>query len=163
MKNLGKTFEENFRKSVPTEAWYYRFKDSASSYYGGNQGLRFSVSNISDNLIFYNGKLFLNELKNHKGKSIPLSCIEGNKTKQKQIKDLVEASLYDNVECYIIVFFSDVEKCYGLSIASYEEFKRKSDRASIPIQYFEECGIEISTSKLKTNYKYDILGFLKRF
>ena len=34
MKNLGKKFEENFKQSVPNEIFYYRFRDSGSSYYG---------------------------------------------------------------------------------------------------------------------------------
>ena len=50
MQNMGKRFEQNWRQSLPNidNLYYYRIKDSASSYYGGNEGLRFSQSNIAD-------------------------------------------------------------------------------------------------------------------
>lgn len=129
MKNVGKTFEDNFRKSVPSDAWYYRFKDGTANWSGGfNTNVRFQASNIADNLIYYNGKLFINELKHHYGKSIPLSCIEGNKGKEKQIKEMLEARVFHNVKSTIIVFFSDVEECYALDIIKYEEFKRQNYR-----------------------------------
>ena len=47
-KNSGKVFEENFRLSIPSNVYYYRFRDTASTYYGGNNFLRFSNTNIAD-------------------------------------------------------------------------------------------------------------------
>lgn len=164
MKNLGKKFEENFKKSVPEYIFFYRFRDSGSAYYGGNQQLRFSSSNIADCLIQdpFSG-LHLIELKNHKGKSIPLSCIIGNKTKKKQIEDLYEANKYSGVYSSIIVFFCDVERCFELSINDFIEFINKEDRKSIPIEYFEKYGCEIKVEKLKTNYRFNIEEWLKEF
>ena len=163
MTNLGKRFEENWRKSVPNDVFYYRFRDSGSTYYGGNQNLRFSASNIADCLLYDSTtkELSLCELKNHKGKSIPLSCIASNKTKEKQISDLVEAHQFDGVSSYIIVFFSDVERCFALSIDKFLSFRLYEDRKSIPIEYFEKLGIEIEVTKLKTNYRFNIGGWLK--
>ena len=164
MKNLGKKFEENWKKSVPNYNFYYRFRDSGSSYYGGNQNLRFSASNIADCLLQdpFTG-LHLIELKNHKGKSIPLNCIIGNKTKEKQIKDLVEANKYSSVYSSLIVFFSDIERCFELSINNFIEFIQKEDRKSIPIEYFEKYGFEIEVTKIKTNYRFNIEKWLKEF
>lgn len=164
MKNLGKKFEENWKKSVPNYIFYYRFRDSGSSYYGGNQNLRFSASNIADCLLQdpFTG-LHLIELKNHKGKSIPLNCIIGNKTKEKQIKDLVEANKYSSVYSSLIVFFSDIERCFELSINNFIEFIQKEDRKSIPIEYFEKYGFEIEVTKIKTNYRFNIEKWLKEF
>lgn len=74
MKNQGKVFEENFRKSLNLDnpdLFYYRFKDSPASF--GNQNndfVRFTNNNICDNMIFYKGNLFLNELKSHHRKII---------------------------------------------------------------------------------------------
>lgn len=161
MINLGKRFEDNWKKSVPINTYYYRFRDSASSYYGGNENLRFSASNIADCLI-YDG-LFLNlcELKHHKGKSIPLNCIAGNKTKQKQIEDLYEANKYTGVFSYLIVFFSDVDRCFSLNINKLCDFIENGERKSIPLSYFEENGIEIKVTKLKTNHRFDVSGWLE--
>jgi len=166
MKNLGKRFEENFKLSVPENLFFYRFRDTASSYYGGNNNLRFSSSNIADCLIQDPTiGLLLIELKSHKGKSIPLSCIVGTRkgdkltTKEKQMFDLRDANNYVGVYAYLIVFFSDIEECYSLDIEKFMEFYYLSclgERKSIPISYFEENGKEIEVKKLKTNHRFCI-------
>ena len=46
--NTGKQFEADWKKSMPPDAWCYRLKDSAASYYGGNENLSFSIDNICD-------------------------------------------------------------------------------------------------------------------
>lgn len=155
-KNSGKIFEENFKASVPKEVFYYRFRDSASTYYGGNNFLRFSITNIADCLLFNGNKLVLCELKAHKGSSIPLDCIIGKKSKLQQIDDLYNASQFNNVLCYLIVFFEDKELCYALPIDKFKTFIKNSDRKSIPISYFEENAIKIETIKLRTNYRYNL-------
>ena len=162
MKNQGKAFEQNFRKSIPVsnKIFYYRLKDTASSYYGGNENLRFSQNNMADAFMFYGGdivnSLLILEFKNHKGKSIPLNCIRPN-----QLNEMLQASDILNVIPMLIVFFIDVEKCYSLDIGYVEKFINESDRKSIPIEYFEQYGIEIEVQKLKTNYKYNIEKWLK--
>lgn len=159
MKNLGKVFEENFKKSVPSHIFYYRFRDSGGNW-NRTEKSRFTISNIADNLIFYNDKLFLNELKSHKGKSIPLEKIIGNKTKIKQINDLFNASFHKNIYCNIIVFFSDVERCFSLDIKDLKDYIDSETAKSIPIAYFEKYGKEIKVSKLRTNYRFDIESWL---
>lgn len=162
MKNQGKIFEQNFRKSIPlsNKIYYYRLKDSASSYYGGNDMLRFSQNNIADAFMFYVGdyatELLILEFKNHKGKSLPLSCIREN-----QLKEMCQANVKQSVIPMLIVFFIDCEKCYSLNIEYVDKFIKENDRKSIPIEYFEQYGIEIETIKLRTNYKYNIQKWLE--
>lgn len=164
MKNLGKVFEQNFRKSIPKsdKIYYYRLKDSASSYYGGNEQLRFSQNNIADAFMFYVGdyctELLILEYKNHKGKSLPLNCIREN-----QLKEMIEANKNIGVIPMIIVFFVDVEKCYSLEIEYVDKFIQENNRKSIPIDYFEEYGIPIEVEKLRTNYRYNIEKWLNNF
>lgn len=160
MRNNGKDFEKNFKNSVPDNIFFYRFRDSGSTFYGGNKNLRFSTSNIADNMMFYNGCLFLNELKAHKGKAIPISCIMGNKTKEKQIQDLCEANKYDNVFANIIVFFIDLERCFVLDIENFLFFLEENERKSIPLEFFENLGIEIRVEKKTRNYKFKIMDWL---
>lgn len=155
-KNSGKVFEENFRLSIPSNVYYYRFRDTASTYYGGNNFLRFSNTNIADCLLFNGQKLLLCELKAHKGSSIPLDCIIGKKSKQKQIDDLYNASKFENIECYLIAFFEDKELCYALPIKYFINFIENNDRKSIPIDYFEQNAINIEVIKLRTNYRYNL-------
>ena len=162
MKNLGKIFEENWKKSVPSNVFYYRVKDSNNNW-ARNEQLRFTPSNIADCLLFNGATLILVELKSHKGKSIPLNCIMGKKTKVKQIEDLYEAEKYDCVYSQLVVFFSDVERCFSLPIESVLWFEQLNNRKSIPIEYFEKFGEEIDVTKLQTNYRYDIDRWLLNF
>lgn len=159
--NKGKVFEQNIKRSIPNnnKVFYYRLKDSASSYYGGNENLRFSQNNIADAFLFYVGyyrtQLYILEYKNHKGKSLPLSCIKKN-----QLDGMIEANKNQNVVPMLIVFFEDIEKCYSLDIEEVKRFINENDRKSIPLEYFETNGTEIETTKLRTNYKYNIEKWL---
>lgn len=155
MKNLGKIFEDNWRKSVPSSMFFYRFRDSSGTWSNGDK-IRFTPSNIADCMIFAYNKLHLIELKSHKGKSIPMEAIVGNKTKEKQIQDLLNAGSFSGICSWIIIFFSEVEKCYAIRIEKFIDFKNQENRKSIPIIWCEENGIEIEVSKLRSNYKYNI-------
>lgn len=156
MINQGKRFENNFKLSVPEGVFFYRLRDSASSYYGGNSNLRFSNKNIADNIIFTNNTLFINELKAHKGKSIPLSCI-----RESQVEMMLKASHYEGVKCTLFVFFYDICKCYALNIKDFQLFLENSSRKSIPISYFQEKGLEIPVKQLSVNHRFLLKNFLK--
>lgn len=160
MKNTGKQFEENFKKSIPDNVFYYRFRDTATSF-GKSEFVRFSITNIADAMLFDGKTLFLCELKHHFGKSIPFSAIEGNKTKEKQIIDLYNASQYDNIRSLLIIYFSDVDKCYALDIHKYLEFKQNNDRKSIPLDYLINNAICLKTIKLRTNIRVDLSPLFK--
>ena len=162
MKNVGKYFENWWRNSIPNDVFFYRFRDSSGAW-NKNQKLRFTPSNIADNLLFTNGCLFLNELKTHKGKSIPITCIMGNKTKLKQIGDMYEANKYHNVFCQFIIFLSDIERCFVLDIENFLFFMQDNDRKSIPLDYLETMGTEIEVKKLRTNYKFNIQKWLNEY
>ena len=163
MKNLGKAFEQNFRKSIPetNKIFYYRLKDSNNNWNRG-ENIRFAQNNIADAFLYHcsNGtnNLLVLEYKSHKGKSLPLTCIREN-----QLKEMLDANEKSGVIPMIIVFFSDIERCFSLNIKYVEEFLRNSDRKSIPLEYFEENGVEIETVKLKTNYRYNIEEWLNNY
>lgn len=166
MKNQGKVFENNFRLSIPKtpNVFYYRLKDTASSYYGGNEFLRFSQSNIADAFLLHTNNQFnithllILELKSHKGKSLPFSAIREN-----QLKEMFIASEYRKVLPFLIVFFSDIERCFALPIQKVVALKQEGTRKSIPLEYFEEQGTEIEVIKLRTNYRYNIEKFLEEY
>ena len=163
MKNLGKQFEQDFRKSIPinNKIYYYRLKDSNNNW-NRSENIRFSQNNIADAIMFYNGNflsyLFILEFKSHKGKSLPLTCIRDN-----QLKEMTEASKKIGVRPMLVVFFSDVEKCYALDIEDVNIFIKLCDRKSIPLEYFENNAKEIEVIKLRTNYKYNIEKWLKEY
>ena len=146
----GGQFENNFKKSVPDDILYYRFKDNTSNWQHNNL-VRFTQSNICDCMLFDGDILVFAELKNHKGKSIPFSCIRKN-----QIKELSMYQYYKNTKCVVIINFEDLEECYCLFIADLSHFIRTADRMSVPVEICREIGIKIENKRLRTNYKYDI-------
>lgn len=153
--NNGKRFEQNFRKSVPDDIFYYRFKDSASSYYGGNERLRFSNNNICDCMLFDSNKLYLLELKSTKGKSIPFKNFREN-----QLKELALAQYYKNIIAGIVIEFSELDRAFFMCISDITDFMRIGSRKSIPIEYCVEKGIEIEITKKRVNNSFNVRKLL---
>ena len=153
MINNGKRFEENFKKSVPPDVFYYRFKDGTSSWDGGDL-TRFQASNICDCMLYTKNRLFLLELKNHKGKSIPFSCI-----RQNQLTELVKAHKFNIISGFIFNF-QDIEETYFVHSNLVNEYIESQERKSFPYMWCEEVGIRIRGKKLKTNYRYDLAELL---
>ena len=80
--NTGKQFEADFKASVPSDAWCYRLKDRATTYYGGNESLSFSIDNICDFLVYRYPMNHLFELKTIETPSIPLE--RGSASKERR-------------------------------------------------------------------------------
>lgn len=153
--NSGKRFEDNFRKSIPDNVFYYRFRDGTSSWDKSSQ-TRFQSKNICDCMLHDSQYLYLLELKSTKGKSIPLSNIRKN-----QVDDLLAASKHRNVIAGIVVEFSDLGQVYFMPIDLVSKWYFQSDRKSIPLQSFQnEPCIEIYGTKKKVNYRYNIEQFI---
>lgn len=150
MKNKGKIFEESFKRSVPDDILYYRFKDGTANWEHNNI-VRFQAKNVCDCMIYNGEELIFIELKNHKGKSIPIKCIREN-----QREELLRYSKYKNTKCVIVINFEDLEECYCLKIKDVDDFINKESRKSIPIEYCREVGIMVNMKKLINNYRYDI-------
>ena len=154
MEKNGKKFENNFKKSVPENIFFYRFRDGSSSW-GGNDKVRFQQTNICDCMMFDGYILYLLELKSTKGKSLPLKNI-----KQHQITDLLDKSKYLNVVCGFVIEFRELNECYFLEIKRFLEFLEQNDRKSIPIDFLRNKGIRIAVEKKKINNKFNIEKFV---
>lgn len=152
--NNGKIFESNFKKSIPDDVYFYRYKDGTANW-GDGSYTRFQASNKCDCELFYNGSLYNFELKSHKKKSIPLNCF-----RQNQIEELNYASKF-GIYCGFVVEFSDLKKYYYLSVQKYLEFKKNNERLSIPISYFETETIEIRHKIKRIHPVLDIYSLLK--
>ncbi len=151
MGNAGKQFEDEIKKSVPDDVFFYRFRDGTANFAGGqNENVRFQQSNICDCML-YNGTLFLLELKSHKGKSLPFSAI-----RQNQVVDLSKASMYGGVVAGLIINFRDAERTFFVHIGKIEYFIAHEERKSIPLMWCEENGIEIPGKKLKVHFRWDL-------
>lgn len=153
----GQKFEDNFRKSIDRDSsdlFFYRFKDGTANW-NPTEKTRFQAHNICDCMLFYKQNLFLFELKSHKGKSLPFNCIRDS-----QYQEMCFAGTKENVFPFLIVFFSDIEECYAIHIKEIFNLRLFSDRKSIPLSFCQEKGSKINSRLLKTNYRYDVKGFL---
>jgi len=145
--NAGKRFEQDFKKSVPKNVYYYRFKDGTASW-GNQENTRFQATNLCDCLLYNSGQLYLLELKSYKSKSLPFSAIRKN-----QIDGLLEASQFRINAGFVIKLNGET---YYIDVESVDTFIKNSDRKSIPLKWLEENGIYIPREKLRVNYRYDI-------
>lgn len=161
-KSIGKTFEENWRKSIPKEVLYYRPRDSAQSF-GKSQNLRFSAKSPCDCFLF-NGEVFYAlELKSFQG-----SCsFEREKTDKgiihyHQIESLKNFSTYKNVISGFLLDFRKTDNTYFLLIDDFCEMLNHITKKSFnENDMFEWCNpIKINKTKLKVNYRYDVINFL---
>lgn len=154
MKNLGKRFEENFKRSIPKGIFYYRLKDNSNTWSNGDK-TRFTPTNICDSIMFDGFYLYMLELKSTKGKSLPYSNI-----REHQINDLLWCDTYENVISGLVIEFSDYNECYFIEISRFKVFKDSSDRKSLPIEFCKNNGIKIDVEKLKTNSRFNIERFI---
>jgi recombination protein U len=154
--NDGKAFEQDFIKSIPADVFKYRFKDGTASWGGQADNVRFQSFNICDFMVYNAKTLYLLELKSHKGKSIPLSCI-----REKQIEGLCAADEYENIIAGIVFNFREVEETYFVRINYIKYFIDSQDRKSIPIDWIRKCGFLIQQEKKRTRYRYDVADLLE--
>ena len=108
--NTGKQFEADWKKSMPPDAWCYRLKDSAASYYGGNENLSFSIDNICDFDVYRYPMHHYFELKTIETPSIQLTKIFGSYDPAKQryhklkhITDMATAASYKGQTAHVVI------------------------------------------------------------
>ena len=155
MKSPGKAFELDFVNSIPESCYHYRLRDTFSSWQGGECS-RFTVSNVCDFIVYTKGCLYMLELKSHKGKSLPLSCIRPN-----QIEGLLQAH-YKNIRAGLVVNLRDIEKTFYVPINEIKDYMGKYPaKKSIPLDYLEEKGELIESKKKVTRYSYNLKKFLE--
>ena len=111
---------------------------------------------MCDCILFGNQTLFLCELKSHKGKSIPFSCIREN-----QIEQLTAAAKFPFIIPALVIFFPDCEKCFAVHINDWNNLVDASTKKSANIAEIALAGYEVGVTKLKVNYKYDVQTMMK--
>lgn len=159
-QNEGKKFEEDWRKSfAKLNAYYFRIKDSAASFGGGNTS--FTRNNPYDCFVLYEGFFLPMELKSTKGTSFSFEkdgAGNGNKLiKLSQIHGLDEAANYKNVCAGFIFNFRDVNRTYHLNIKNFMQFYNDTNKFSINEKdIIEYEGVLIESKLLKVRYRYNV-------
>lgn len=162
-KNIGKVFEQNWKKSCPDNIFYFRPPDSAQSF-GTNQNLRFSAKSPCDCFMFNGDFLYTLELKSVGTKSISFEKEKSDKgiIHKHQIDNLQKFSTYKNVISGFIFDFRLSDKTYFCAITNFIQMINNLDKKSFnENDLFRWCHpLEITKKKLKVNYRYDVERFI---
>lgn len=148
MKNEGKKFEEDIKKSFPAHWFSYRLRDSSGSW--SNSGVsRFTPTNICDFFVFTGEKLIGIECKSFKGKSCPF-----NNIKENQVNGLYEINKFKNSHGVFFLNFRDLSETYILSAIKIKELILLESRKSISLEQARQFGILIPQIIKRTRYTY---------
>lgn len=165
--NAGKQFEKDFKESISSNVWYYRFKDSPATYdmnsacnscpQNKQKHVRFATKNICDCEIYKMPNLFLLELKTTNQKSLAFSMVRDN-----QINELTSADVHKGIVAGFIVNFRAVNETYFMPVVGFNYYKKVLTSKSIPIAIFRDNCLKIEQMKLRIHWKYNIDGFVKQ-
>jgi recombination protein U len=161
LKNSGKIFEEEIRDSIDkNKIYYYRLRDAASSFGGGNDSLRFSIKNDYDCFMFLSPNFFPLELKSNQGTSFSIQKEKeekGKDIKLHQIEGLTKASQYPDSYAGLLLNFRKTEHTYWLNIKNFNKFNESNAKKSINENDVIKYGGLLVPQKLKkVRYRYDI-------
>ena len=165
-KNVGKIFEDDFKKSVPEYALLYRLPDPAQSFGGGNK-LRFSRKNPFDYMLWDSKRhiLYALELKTVSGKSISFEREKDDTgvIHYYQEKGLKEWDSFDGTVCGFVIQFRELEKTIFLDIKDFDKLINIISKKSFSFNDLSNNNIKytiISQHKKISRYNYDIDNFL---
>ena len=162
-KNVGKVFEDNWKKSCPNWLFVYRPPDASQSFDMSSK-LRFSKKSPCDYFLYNGERLWTLELKTVAGISISFERNEEDKGEIHlyQVENLKNFSEYKNVVSGFLVDFRGSDNTYFLNIKEWDDLINSIDKKS-----FNETDllkfanpILIEKKKLKVNYRYNVEKFL---
>ena len=163
-KNVGKVFEDNWKKSIPKYMWNYKPPDAATGFNQTDKNLRFSHKSPSDYFIFdtRNGLFYTLELKSFEG-----ACSFERTKEEKgkgtihyyQIDTLLKFAEYDRVISGFCLDFRSSGNTYFLEIRDFKNMidnciSKKSFNESDMWQYCKPYKIE--KEKLRVHYRYNV-------
>ena len=167
MRNIGKKFEDNFKKSIPDDIMQYRLPDAAQSF-APSSGLRFSNKNPCDCFMYYYPTLFTLELKSVSTTSISFERTKEDKGKvihYHQIEGLRKFAKYKGIISGFVINFrhkDDTETCYFLHINDFDRLIDSIDKKSFNEKNLQQFNpIIIENTKLKVNYRYSVRKFIE--
>jgi recombination protein U len=154
-KSPGKAFEEDFKKSIPEEVYFYRLKDGTAGFSGTkNENVRFQAKNDFDCFAHVDGRLYGIELKSVAEKSLSFGNIKKN-----QWEGLERVNSHKDCYGFFLVNFREINETYAVPIHSLMDFRDSNTKKSINSTECREIGLLIPQKKLISRYRYDVLGW----
>lgn len=164
MKNAGKIFEEDFKKSCQKEGIFvHRIKDNAMSYTESESV--YTTKNDYDFLIYKRPILLALELKHTEKNSMSIQINENDSDKKMiklhQRQGLAKAAQHVGVYAgFLLSFFceaSQQELTFFISIEDFEKFLATKQKKSINlVDIAMNGGIRVNQKLLRSHYHYEI-------
>ena len=167
MKNAGKIFEADFKKSVPDYCLLIRIPDPPQAF-TQNAGTKFSRKNICDYYCFQSKSqiFYALELKSTKNRYITFEDITLDEPSKKmihkhQILGLRNYVQYENVIAGFIFNFRDeeenIERTYFQNIIDFESMCNRINKFSFnELDLVINGGIKISGEKKRIHYRWNL-------
>ena len=162
-KNVGKVFEDNWKKSCPNWLFVYRPPDASQSFNMSSK-LRFSNKSPCDYFLYNGERLWTIELKSVAGTSISFEREKEDKgvIHFYQVESLKNFSEYKNVVSGFLVDFRGSDNTYFLNIKEWDDLinsiGKKSFNETDLLKFANP--VLIDKKKLKVNYRYNVEKFL---
>lgn len=169
MKNKGKIFEEQFKKSAQQEGIFiHRIRDNAMSYVESES--TFTHKNMCDFLVYKMPYLYAFELKHTTYPSIGIQTSPNEDIKMiqyEQIRLMNDASQYEGVVAGLILSFEntkiETESTFFIEINRFIDFLTETKKKSINmIDIAKYGGIRLKQQKKRINYHYEIQNLLSQ-
>lgn len=164
MNKEGKLFEEQWKKSIPEDIYYFRLKDNPSSFGKDSSFVRFTLNNPFDCFVFYNGFLFPLELKSTSSKSISIQTDKKEKGKMikiNQIEGLHKSNKYKNIFSGFLFDFRESGNTFWMGIEDFLLFQKENDKKSINEKdIIKYKGINVNKKIRRKIYVYEIKELL---
>ena len=154
MKNEGKIFEDDFKKSVPEGVYCKKLHDSANGFDIENSKQRFALQSPYDFLLCKDGQMYAYELKTAKGSSFSFKGKSPN-IKMRQIDELILAKR-SGAKTGLILNFREKEQTYVLDPDDFKAFTESTTKSSINIKEAEEIGYKLGQEKPAPAIRYEI-------
>lgn len=168
MKNAGKIFEDDFKKSIPDYVMITRLKDSSLNY-NRTEHSKYSTNNPYDFQLWDSKhfKLYALELKTVNKKSISFERTKEDKGEihYHQIEGLKIASSFDGVIAGFIIEFREYPKTIFININDFLVLIDVINKKSFNLQDLENNNInyEVIEQHIKrTRYSYNMDTFFSR-
>ena len=152
MIKIGKKFEEEVKDSISKDIFYYRFRDTPSSYAKDSQTIKYIVPNPCDIFLFKTPCLYFIELKNVSSKK----TYSFDDTAMKQIKRMNDLKEVPKFVKGFLITFREYEETYILYLSDINMFLKESGKKSIKKEECGALGIFIPQTKKIKYYFYDL-------
>lgn len=139
----GKKWERKFQKICKdSKIFCYRLKDSPSSFFKGDEKIRFSNSNISDFFVYFDGKLFITELKTTASSSLPFVNFSNHQISE--FNNIIDK--YIGVEAIVFIEMRRYNESYLLRWKDMSKKIIENTRKSWSYDFIRTKGIKLENT-----------------